>query len=60
MKKLLSLFVLAGVFFFNTGLIHAQDETVSEEVAQEALEEVMTEDTAMVERNQLQEVLLKN
>ena len=32
MKKLLSLFVLAGVFFFNTGIIHAQDETVSDEV----------------------------
>ena len=50
MKKLLSLFVLAGVFFFNTGLIHAQDETVSDEVVQEeVVEEVMTEETAMVE-----------
>ena len=35
MKKLLSLLVLAGVFFFNTGQLHAQDETATDEVAQE-------------------------
>ena len=35
MKKLLSLLVLAGVFFFNTGQLHAQDETATDEVMQE-------------------------
>jgi biopolymer transport protein ExbB len=50
MKKLLSLFVLAGVFFFNTGQLHAQDET-SADVAQEevAQESMMAEEAVMEE-----------
>ena len=50
MKKLLSLFALAGVFFFNTGQLHAQDETAAdvtqEEVAQQS---VMAEEAVMEE-----------
>ena len=50
MKKLLSLFVLAGVFFFNTAQLHAQDETsadlAQEEVAQESM---MVEEAVMEE-----------
>ena len=50
MKKLLSLFVLAGVLFFNTGQLNAQDESaadvVQEEVAQES---VMAEEAVMEE-----------
>jgi biopolymer transport protein ExbB len=50
MKKLLSLFVLAGVLFFSTGQLHAQDETAAdvaqEEVAQESM---MAEETVMEE-----------
>ena len=50
MKKLLSLFVLAGVFFFNTGQLYAQDETAAD-VAQEevAQESVMTDEAVMEE-----------
>ena len=47
MKKLLSLLVLAGVFFFNTGQLHAQDETATDEVAQE--EAVMAEEPTVEE-----------
>ena len=51
MKKLLSLLVLAGVFFFNTGQLHAQDEA-SDEVAQE---EVMQEEAVMSEEPTVEE-----
>jgi biopolymer transport protein ExbB len=51
MKKLLSLLVLAGVFFFNTGHLHAQDEA-SDEVAQE---EVMQEEAVMSEEPTVEE-----
>ena len=37
MKKLLSLLVLAGVFFFNTGQLHAQDETADEVMQEEVM-----------------------
>jgi len=51
MKKLLSLLVLAGVFFFNTGQLHAQDDT-SNEIAQE---EVMQEEAVMAEEPTVEE-----
>ena len=51
MKKLLSLLVLAGVFFLNTGQLHAQDEA-SNEVAQE---EVMQEEAVMSEEPTVEE-----
>ena len=52
MKKLLSLLVLAGVFFFNTGQLHAQDETATDEVMQE---EVMQEEAVMAEEPTVEE-----
>ena len=51
MKKLLSLLVLAGVFFFNTGQLHAQDET-ADEVMQE---EVVQEEAVMAEEPSVEE-----
>ena len=51
MKKLLSLLVLAGVFFFNTGQLHAQDET-ADEVMQE---EVVQEEAVMAEEPTVEE-----
>ena len=52
MKKLLSLLVLAGVFFFNTGQLHAQDETATDEVMQE---EVVQEEAVMAEEPTVEE-----
>ena len=51
MKKLLSLLVLAGVFFFNTGQLNAQDDT-SNEIAQE---EDMQEEAVMDEEPTVEE-----
>ena len=51
MKKLLSLLVLAGVFFFNTGQLHAQDEA-ADEVMQE---EVVQEEAVMAEEPTVEE-----
>ena len=51
MKKLLSLLVLAGVFFFNTGQLNAQDDT-SNEIAQE---EIMQEEAVMAEEPTVEE-----
>jgi biopolymer transport protein ExbB len=49
MKKLLSLFVLAGVFFFNTGQLHAQDETAADVAQEEVAQESMMAEEAVME-----------
>ncbi|MDC1064723.1 MotA/TolQ/ExbB proton channel family protein, partial [Flavobacteriaceae bacterium] len=51
MKKLLSLLVLAGVFFFNTGQLHAQDEAADEVMQEEVVQEepVMAEEPTVEE-----------
>ena len=49
MKKILSLFVLAGVFFFNTGQLHAQDETAAEVAQEEVAQESMMAEEAVME-----------